>query len=108
VYGNDADQTLLALATHEPHCSIIHPTPFDDTRGEYQMLHMAALREYIAIDMRPGDNDERSLTCRDTPANGERRIDDFILLTLFLGSCSHSATCPSWRCVLLCFRFAVA
>ena len=99
VYGNDADQILLALASHEPRCSVLKPNPWTDSRAEYHLLHCSALREHIAIDMRRGHarDDPVDATKDGSPCNGDRAIDDFILLTLLLGAprCISNTPAPA-------------
>ena len=91
VYGNDADQLLLALALHEPRCSVMKPNPWSDTRSEYHLIHCSVMREHIAIDMLPACT-PRDATAAGSGAagvgvrDGERAVDDFILLSLMLGT----------------------
>jgi 5'-3' exoribonuclease 1 len=116
LYGQDADLLMLGLATHEPHFTILREvvefkkrnnananirvmTP-DDTDEEvddnsfpfglppvefvvpspskFQLLHLSVLREYLEV--------EFSHKHYGAPLDRERLIDDFIVLTFFVGN----------------------
>ncbi|CAG9467433.1 unnamed protein product [Pedinophyceae sp. YPF-701] len=109
VYGLDADLIMLALATHEPHFFILRELvtlPMKkDARQEvldrakaavgeaeraeepvskkpYQMVKIAVLREYLALDLAPLDR------AADVPGgfDPERCLDDFVFMCFFAGN----------------------
>ncbi|XP_028193853.1 5'-3' exoribonuclease 3-like isoform X2 [Glycine soja] len=86
LYGSDADLIMLAMATHEPHFSILrediliqHQHPKIDAKP-FKFLHIWLLREYLGTDMK----------IEDPPKNCsiefERIIDDFIFICFFAGN----------------------
>ncbi|KAL2328421.1 hypothetical protein Fmac_021848 [Flemingia macrophylla] len=86
IYGNDADFIMHAMATHEPHVSLL----IEDVSPQHQyqngatkpfkFLHIWLLREYLEMDMK----------IEDPPQNCsielERIIDDFIFMCFFAGN----------------------
>ncbi|XP_020214257.1 5'-3' exoribonuclease 3 isoform X2 [Cajanus cajan] len=86
IYGNDADLIMLAMATHEPHFSILREdvSPQQqhqkDATKPFKFLHIWLLREYLELDMK----------IEDPPKNCsielERIIDDFIFMCFFAGN----------------------
>jgi 5'-3' exoribonuclease 1 len=115
LYGQDADLLMLGLATHEPHFTILREvvvfkktgnsnanlrfTTTEDsdeeddnslplglpsvefvipTASKFQLLHLSVLREYLEV--------EFSHKHYGSPLDRERLIDDFILLTFFVGN----------------------
>ena len=118
VYGLDADLIMLALATHEPNFWILRevvfqknapepdvPSARDQILGQvpkdkpaiarkpYQLLSVAVLREYLALDLRPvsagGHHVELPF-----PLDIERLFDDFVFMCFFVGNdfLPHSPT----------------
>ncbi|KAF5348596.1 hypothetical protein D9756_009690 [Leucocoprinus leucothites] len=90
VYGSDADLVVRGLSSHEPFFSVLREKSrfsflrqngarsFDEMR--FTILHLSLLREYLDLEfcnLAPMLPFEYSL---------ENIIDDFILLTLFLGN----------------------
>ncbi|TDH66355.1 hypothetical protein CCR75_001716 [Bremia lactucae] len=94
MYGSDADLMLLGLMTHEPHFTLVRETvvwggSFKKVavkhieEQQWQLVHLSLFREYLMLEMRV-----------EAPWNGERMLDDFILLTFLLGNdfIPHSPT----------------
>lgn len=99
--GLDADLVMLSLATHQPHFSLLrehidfqsfqrsHTGTKTNTRQtsdtKWQLMHIGLLREYLEIDMKP-----TASALATAPAgfvyDGERVIDDFVLLTVLCGN----------------------
>ena len=99
MYGQDADLIMLALATHEPHFTLLREivdfgsgsigkknenafkavTKFTKT-SDFQLLHLSILREYIGLEFRRIDDNISSTF------NLERIIDDWIFLTFLVGN----------------------
>ncbi|KAK7342041.1 hypothetical protein VNO80_24983 [Phaseolus coccineus] len=85
LYGSDADLIMLAMATHEPHFSILredvsvqqHPKV---AAKPFKFLHIWLLREYLELDMKI-ENPPK--TCS---IELERIIDDFIFMCFFIGN----------------------
>eukprot|EP00755_Sulcionema_specki_P003674 Sspe_Gene.28205::Locus_12648_Transcript_1_2_Confidence_0.750_Length_3409::g.28205::m.28205/K20553/XRN4; 5'-3' exoribonuclease 4 len=78
VYGNDADQIVLGLATHEPRFSILRdhvdwaPKLPDGGRPKYTFLHLDVVRESIAVGL--------------PSAGKEESIADFVFICIFVGN----------------------
>ena len=121
VYGLDADLIMLGLATHEPQFWILREVvfqknaPVDNTpsardqllgnvpkeskpsiaRKPYQLLSVAVLREYLALDLQPlapgGGGGRAPLPFE---LDIERLFDDFIFMCFFVGNdfLPHSPT----------------
>jgi 5'-3' exonuclease len=116
LYGQDADLLMLGLATHEPHFTILReevifkkknnanqnirviPTEDEDdnddnafplglpeiefvlpTPAKFQLLHLSVLREYLEVEF-------SHRHYHGAPLDRERLIDDFILMTFFVGN----------------------
>jgi 5'-3' exonuclease len=91
LYGLDADLIMLALATHEPHFSILREVIFqpnkdvgteDDgpkMRKPFQLLNVWVLREYLAMDLKPSVPLPFKL-------DEERLFDDFVFMCFFVGN----------------------
>jgi 5'-3' exoribonuclease 1 len=93
MYGQDADLIMLGLASHEPHFTLLREVVQFNTRPhapssrqtvirqtkevQFQLLHVAVLREYLEVDLALGCPHE---------VNKERLIDDFIMLTFLVGN----------------------
>jgi 5'-3' exoribonuclease 2 len=97
IYGLDADLIMLALATHEPHFSILRevvtfnnssqsnqpqPDPKDPNAVQkqkpYQFLKINVLREYLEYDLKvEGITFEWNL---------EKALDDYVFLCFFVGN----------------------
>ncbi|KAL2328420.1 hypothetical protein Fmac_021847 [Flemingia macrophylla] len=86
IYGNDADLIMLAMATHEPHFSLLREDVSPQQQYQngatkpFKFLHVWLLREYLEMDMK----------IEDPPKNCsielERIIDDFIFMCFFAGN----------------------
>ena len=117
VYGLDADLIMLALATHEPNFWILREVVFQANkepdvpsardqilgtggpqkpmiaRKPYQLLSVAVLREYLALDLQPvtvgGHRVELPF-----PLDHERLYDDWVFCCFFVGNdfLPHSPT----------------
>ncbi|KAE8893120.1 hypothetical protein PF011_g23189 [Phytophthora fragariae] len=94
MYGSDADLMLLGLMTHEPHFTLVRETVVWGNQHrkvaakqieeqQWQLVHFSLFREYLMMEMRV-----------QPPLDGERMLDDFILLTFLLGNdfIPHSPT----------------
>lgn len=95
MYGSDADLMLLGLMTHEPHFTLVrevvvwgshHASKVQAKQiqeQQWQLVHLSLFREYLTMEMRVLP-----------PFDGERMLDDFILLTFLLGNdfIPHSPT----------------
>ncbi|CAI5739140.1 unnamed protein product [Hyaloperonospora brassicae] len=94
MYGSDADLMLLGLMTHEPHFTLVRETVVwgrqhnrvaakQIEEQQWQLVHLSLFREYLMLEMRV-----------EAPLDGERMLDDFILLTFLLGNdfIPHSPT----------------
>lgn len=94
MYGSDADLMLLGLMTHEPHFTLVRETVVWGSHKQtvarkqideqqWQLVHLSLFREYLMMEMRVAP-----------PLDGERMLDDFILLTFLLGNdfIPHSPT----------------
>ncbi|KOM50500.1 hypothetical protein LR48_Vigan08g132700 [Vigna angularis] len=86
LYGLDADLIMLALATHEPHFSILREDVSFQQQPKvaakpFKLLHIWLLREYIELDMKI-ENPPK--TC--SIIKLERIIDDFIFMCFFAGN----------------------
>jgi len=120
VYGLDADLIMLGLATHEPQFWILREVVFQknqpvDTapsardqllgnvpkeakpsiaRKPYQLLSVAVLREYLALDLQPSAADGRGRADLPFDLDIERLFDDFIFMCFFVGNdfLPHSPT----------------
>lgn len=114
--GLDADLIMLGLATHEPHFTLLREqvdfnafrvnkfgtkTATRTTGGKkYQLLHIGLLREYLEVDLRPPASAWAAASASAAGAgaaaagsprhgflfDGERAIDDFILLSCLCGN----------------------
>ncbi|ESW04477.1 hypothetical protein PHAVU_011G097800 [Phaseolus vulgaris] len=88
LYGSDADLIMLAMATHEPHFSILredvsvqqHQQHPKVASKPFKFLHIWLLREYLELDMKI-ENPPK--TCS---IELERIIDDFIFMCFFAGN----------------------
>lgn len=95
MYGSDADLMLLGLMTHEPHFTLVREVVVwgggqrhkvaakPIAEQQWQLVHLSLFREYLLLELRV------------TPdLDGERMLDDFILLTFLLGNdfIPHSPT----------------
>ncbi len=99
--GLDADLVMLSLATHQPHFSLLreHIDFQSFSRGgvetksntrqtsdtKWQLLHVGLLREYLEIDMKPSP-EALAAAPPGFVYDGERVIDDFVLLTVLCGN----------------------
>lgn len=94
MYGSDADLMLLGIMTHEPHFTLVRETVVWGSHKQtvarkqieeqqWQLVHLSLFREYLMMEMRVAP-----------PLDGERMLDDFILLTFLLGNdfIPHSPT----------------
>ncbi|CAH0519704.1 unnamed protein product [Peronospora belbahrii] len=94
MYGSDADLMLLGLMTHEPHFTLVRETVVWGSHNkkvaskqiqeqQWQLVHLSLFREYLMMEMKV-----------QAPLDGERMLDDFILLTFLLGNdfIPHSPT----------------
>jgi 5'-3' exoribonuclease 2 len=96
IHGLDADLILLALATHEPHFSILReytgpaaakPAATPSGRGgaaksgevPFQLLQISTLREYLDLEFGSSDFQPVGYSL-------ERVIDDFVFLCCFVGN----------------------
>ncbi|OIV99264.1 hypothetical protein TanjilG_17074 [Lupinus angustifolius] len=88
LYGLDADLIMLALATHEPHFSILRdvlPEIFCCYCESYeckwlQFMHVWILREYLELDMKIEDPPENF------KFDFEKIIDDLVFMCFFAGN----------------------
>ncbi|KAI9074439.1 hypothetical protein K1719_043633 [Acacia pycnantha] len=86
LYGLDADLIMLALATHEPHFSILREdvlTQEQQPKGAaipFEFLDIGLLREYLEHDLNIQD------APKDINIEFERIIDDFIFICFFAGN----------------------
>jgi 5'-3' exonuclease len=87
MYGQDADLIVLSLVTHEPNFAIIREVTFDRRKivtdpddQKFHLTHISLLREYLELDF----------NCLKDKLpfkfDLERIIDDFVLLTFFVGN----------------------
>ncbi|KAI9142247.1 XRN 5'-3' exonuclease N-terminus-domain-containing protein [Paraphysoderma sedebokerense] len=92
LYGLDADLIMLGLVTHEPHFSLLREEvtfgpkrkkgPASLDAQNFYLMHLSLFREYLDLEF-------SSLKPSLPPSidyNLERVIDDFILLSLFVGN----------------------
>ena len=93
LYGLDADLIMLGLLSHEPHFSLLREEvtfgrgkktssslkSADQVR--FQLLHLCLMRDYMQNEF--GGSLAASLTF---PYDFERILDDFVLLSLFVGN----------------------
>ncbi|GBE60829.1 hypothetical protein BOVATA_023220 [Babesia ovata] len=90
IYGLDADLILLSLATHEPYICLIREQIYFTNRqtssrmmmnmNDYIFLHIGILREYILNDLiQPAE-------LRRSPQSIDRVVDDFVLMSMFVGN----------------------
>ncbi|KAF7823204.1 5'-3' exoribonuclease 3-like [Senna tora] len=90
LYGLDADLVMLALATHEPHFSILREDvlmqegkPKSAANAKpFEFLHIWLLREYLELDLKIQEEDKPKNVCIDF----ERIVDDFIFIVFFCGN----------------------
>ncbi|XP_027908804.1 5'-3' exoribonuclease 3-like isoform X2 [Vigna unguiculata] len=85
LYGLDADLIMLAMATHEPHFSILREDVSVQQQPKvaakpFKLLHIWLLREYLEFDLKI-ENPPK--TCS---IELERIIDDFIFMCFFAGN----------------------
>ncbi len=98
MYGQDADLIMLALATHEPHFTLLREViDFGRGRGgggaggikavlkqtkdaSFQLLHLSILREYMEFEFL------RDVPEEDREEHLERVVDDFVFLTFLVGN----------------------
>lgn len=97
LYGLDADLIMLALVSHEPHFFLLREkvdfgswrkkggpriaTHLDTiTFGEFELLSVGILREYLALDL--GSLGNSSLPFFDI----ERVVDDFVFMLMLVGN----------------------
>lgn len=101
MYGNDADLLMLALVTHEPQFTLLREiidfganarsrdTPANARKtktrraktSDFQLLHLSILREYLHLEFCVRDGEKGP-----EPWNLERLLDDFVLMTFFVGN----------------------
>ncbi|XP_022631366.1 5'-3' exoribonuclease 3-like [Vigna radiata var. radiata] len=86
LYGSDADLIMLAMATHEPHFSILREDVSFQQNPKFaakpfKFLHIWLLREYIELDMKI-ENPPKTCSVIEL----ERIIDDFIFMCFFAGN----------------------
>ena len=105
--GLDADLIMLALATHEPHFTLLREqvdfmsfkknahgtkTATRETKEKkWQLMHIGLLREYLEVDMRPAHPIPFAY-------DAERAVDDFVLVSGCLQgglACSCRAPAPA-------------
>ncbi|KNE61402.1 hypothetical protein AMAG_06232 [Allomyces macrogynus ATCC 38327] len=91
LYGLDADLIMLGLVTHEPHFSLLREEvsfgPKKKRAGaatlesqNFFLMHLSLFREYLGLEFQ---------ALRETMKiefNQERVIDDFVLISLFVGN----------------------
>lgn len=119
VYGLDADLIMLALATHEPNFWILREVVFQKNapapdmpsdrdrllgqvskdkpsiaRKPYQLLSVAVLREYLAMDLHPVSAGGHRVNLSWGGYDQERVFDDFVFMCFFVGNdfLPHSPT----------------
>ncbi|KAF1899356.1 hypothetical protein Lal_00019484 [Lupinus albus] len=83
LYGLDADLIMLALATHEPHFSILRDVVTEQPQVGiklFEFLHVWLLREYLELDMKIEDPPENF------KFDFERIIDDLVFMCFFAGN----------------------
>ncbi|CAJ1979109.1 unnamed protein product, partial [Sphenostylis stenocarpa] len=85
LYGSDADLIMLAMATHEPHFSILREDVSVQQQPKvsvnpFKFLHIWLLREYLELDMNIENPPQK---CSN---DFERIIDDFIFMCCFAGN----------------------
>jgi len=104
MYGLDADLIMLALVTHEPHFALLREeVVFGEPRktgysrksigkmGEFQLLHISVLREYIALEFNSECTDTKKMktagnTSTQSPYDLERIIDDWVYMCMMVGN----------------------
>jgi 5'-3' exoribonuclease 1 len=84
LYGLDADLIMLGLLSHEPHfCLLREELTFGKKTNSSQtfyLLHFSLLREYLMYEFNVLENN------LSFPFDFERILDDYILLTYFVGN----------------------
>jgi 5'-3' exoribonuclease 1 len=106
LYGLDADLIMLGLITHDPHfCLLREEVVFgppsaaqkakasggtvDPSKQNFYLLHLSLFREYLSLDFSQHPRALQATQKRPFGAWEECVIDDFIMLSLFVGNVSY-------------------
>jgi 5'-3' exoribonuclease 1 len=91
LYGLDADLIMLGLLSHDPHfCLLREEVTFgraSKTKSKelehqnFYLLHLCIVREYLEMEFQELQSSDMSF-----PVDLERIIDDFILMSFFVGN----------------------